>query len=129
VDVSPNVRIVDPVVTQLITSDLVPNSVELAHEALFAPVRTALDQHGPGSLRRSLLYSMLHIIRWLIPSMSSTVDESTRESRARAGVRWRDCRPEIGGGVAGTPPSSRAAPPEAPFSSPARRHRNWLPAT
>jgi hypothetical protein len=104
VDVSPNVRIVDPVVTQLITSDLVPNSVELAHEALFAPVRTALDQHGPGSLRRSLLYSMLHIIRRLIPSMSSTVDESARGAeRARVSAAagnplittaGRDCRPE-----------------------------------
>jgi hypothetical protein len=55
VDVYPNVRIVDPVVTSWSLGGLVPNSAEVAHEALFAPVRTALDQHGHRSLRRSLV--------------------------------------------------------------------------
>jgi hypothetical protein len=43
VDVYLNVRVVDPVVTQLVTQQPRTNSAEVAHEALFASVRTAPD--------------------------------------------------------------------------------------
>jgi hypothetical protein len=94
VDVYPNVRIVDPVVTQLVTrwprpefGGGCPRSVVRAGAYGSGPTRTPQPAEVLG-------YSMLYIIHRLIPSRSSTVDESTRESRARAGVRWRECRPE-----------------------------------
>jgi hypothetical protein len=47
------VWVVDPVVTQLVTQQLVPNSAEVAHEDLFAPTRTAVDKHGDKGSRRA----------------------------------------------------------------------------
>jgi hypothetical protein len=68
VEVCLNVRVVDPVVTQLVTQQPRPDSAEVAQEALSAPVRTAVDPHGYGIQRGDAVHDPQ-----ADPSMQSTV--------------------------------------------------------
>jgi hypothetical protein len=73
VDVSPNVRIVDPVVTQLVTQQPRPERRGVAQEASRGWERLWINtERQPAEV--VALFDAVYILRRLIPSMSSTAD-------------------------------------------------------